>query len=443
MSMALRHAAELAEEAYVFGYPLVLMDAVRRVMTATSRAGPERAPVNQLRHTRAFTAPGSRAAVRPNPDALCTSAWLNLVEQPMVIEVPDTGQRYHLMQMHDAWTNVFGAPGTRTTGNGAATFVISGAHWDSEPMPEGLEHVAAPTNMVLISSRTQTNGPADYQAVHEIQHRFSLVPWNAVGRQYLAPDDVPLELDVDAITPPALQVARMTAGEFFARLNVLMQDNPPAAEDAPLLKRQATIGVVPGKAFDLARFNSALVAPFERSVLGAQARIESHARKSAVRRVNGWRIPKKTGRYGTDYLQRAAMALSCLGAGLPEDMLMPHTASDSHGQPLTGRHRYQIRFAKGELPPVNAFWSLALYDSQFAFVANSLDRHAIGDRGPLHFAADGSLTVPIQHLAPTGDEKRCWLPAPRDEFNLTMRLYWPTRAAIDGQWKPPPVQRVS
>jgi hypothetical protein len=443
MSVALRHAVDVSEEAYLFGYPLVLMDAVRSVMTATSTPGPERAPVNQFRHARAFAAPGSRVAVRPNADALCSSAWLNLLEEPVVIGVPDSGQRYCLLQMLDGWTNVFAAPGTRTTGNGPATFVISGPRWREEPMPEGAEHVVAPTNMVLISARVQTNGPADYGAVHELQRQYSLTPWSALGRQYVAPGEVPLEWGVDPTTPPAVQVGRMTAGEFFGRLNSLMQDNPPAKEDAPLMKRQATIGVGPGKDFDLARFNSALVEPFERSVRSAQAKIEIHAKRLAVRQANGWRIPRKTGRYGTDYLQRAAMALTCLGAGLPEDTLTPHAATDSQGRPLTGRHRYQIRFTKGELPPVNAFWSLTLYDSHYAFVPNALDRYAIGDRDALSFDADGSLTVLIQHRPPANEAKRYWLPAPRDEFNLTLRLYWPTRAVIDGQWKPPPVQRIA
>ena len=235
----------------------------------------------------------------------------------------------------------------------------------------------------------------------------------------------------------------MDAATFFARLNALMKDNPPAAADADAMKRFAAIGVAPGKPFDPAKLDPAVAKGIERGCHAAREKIVAEAKKPLGNTVNNWSVMiDKMGRYGTDYLFRSIVARVGLGSNLPEDGVYPITRVDAEGKPLTGANRYVIRFAKGQLPPVDAFWSVTMYNSKQAFVDNPINRYAIGDRDKLKFDDDGSLTLYVQHESPGKDKESNWLPAPKDEFNLVMRLYWPKKEILDGTWKPPAVERV-
>ena len=235
----------------------------------------------------------------------------------------------------------------------------------------------------------------------------------------------------------------MDAATFFARLNALMKDNPPAAADADAMKRFAAIGVAPGKPFDPAKLDPAVAKGIES---GCPCRTgEDRRRGQEAAGKDGQRLvgdDRKIGRYGTDYLFRSIVALVGLGTNLPEDAVYPLTRVDAEGKPLTGANRYVIRFPKGQLPPVGAFWSVTMYNSKQAFVDNPINRYAIGDRDKLKFDDDGSLTLYVQHESPGKDKESNWLPAPKDEFNLIMRLYWPKKEILDGTWKPPAVERV-
>ncbi len=197
-------------------------------------------------------------------------------------------------------------------------------------------------------------------------------------------------------TPASEQVAKMDAATFFARLNALMKDNPPAAADADAMKRFAAIGVAPGKPFDPAKLDPAVAKGVERGARAAREKIVAEAQKPLGKTVNNWSVmTDKMGRYGTDYLFRSIIALVGLGSNLPEDAVYPITRVDAEGKALTGANRYVIRFAKGQLPPVGAFWSVTMYNSKQAFVDNPINRYAIGDRDKLKFDDDGSLT-PVQ-----------------------------------------------
>ena len=235
----------------------------------------------------------------------------------------------------------------------------------------------------------------------------------------------------------------MDAATFFGRLNALMQDNPPTAADGPALARFAAIGVAPGKPFELKSMDPAIAKGVERSVEAGQARILDEAKKPHGTQVNGWEVlPGNTGQYGIDYMWRAVVALVGLGANLPADASYPHATVDAQGQPLTGANRYVIRFPKGQLPPVNAFWSITMYNAKQAFVQNPIGRYAIGDRDQLTRDADGSVPIYVQHESPGKDKEANWLPAPADSFNLFMRLYWPKKEIVEGTWKMPPVEGV-
>jgi hypothetical protein len=430
--------AAIAADGYLFGYPLVLMDMSRQVMTAVTKPNALHAPKNQFNVSLEFPTPAFTDVVAPNVDTLYSSAWLDLRQQPIVLGVPDTGQRYYLMEMLDGWTNVFASPGTRTSGNRARHFAILGPSWQGQ-LPAGVQAIKSPTAMVWIIGRTKTDGPADYPAVRALKAKYALTPLSEYGSSYTPPPGVAVDPTLDTKTAPSDQVSRMPAAEFFARLARLMQDNPPAGADAPIMERLAQIGVVPGAPFDLTPRQPAFAQAVERGVAGARSALVAESRKSHGTVVNGWDMLTNLGRYGTDYPMRALVALLGLGANLPEDAVYPHAEVDDQGHTLTGANRYCIHFDKRELPPVDAFWSLTLYDSRQLLNANPIDRYALGDRDPLRYEPDGSLNLYVQHDSPGQELESNWLPAPENDFSLYLRLYQPRREVLDGAWHPPPI----
>jgi hypothetical protein len=368
-------------------------------------------------------------------------AWVDVLKEPMVLTVPEMS-RYYLMQMMDAWTNVFASPGTRTTGNGKGSFAILG-RWSRGILPQGMRALHSPTRYVWIIGRTQTNGESDYAAVHEIQDQYRLMPLSAWGKTTESAA-IPLDPTTDVTMPPVEQVARMSSETFFRRLNTLMKDNPPAMADSSVITKFASIGVGPGVSFAVDAIDSSIADGINQGVEAGKARIIAEASKTRGRKVNGWEImPANTANFGTDYMYRAVVAMMGLGANLPDDALYPRATTDSQGQPLNGKNSYTLRFLKGEMPPVNAFWSITAYNSRQFFEPNPINRYAIGDRDKLNFDPDGSLTIHFSHAAPDPDKPQNWLPVPADSFNLVMRLYWPRKEVIDGTWKMPRLERVT
>jgi len=432
---------KIAKEAYIFGYPLVLMDVTRQVGTACPTPAGMCAPINQFAHAPAFPDHTFTDVVSANVDTLYSAAWIDLSKEPIVLSVPDTKGRYYLLPMLDAWTNVFASPGSRTTGTGKGDFAIVGPGFKGK-LPAGLKKIESPTNLVWIIGRTQTNGKADYEAVHAIQKEYKLTPLSAWGKPYTPPAKVPVDPKVSK-EPPVKQVEKMDAQTFFGRLNALMQGNPPAPADAAVMKKFAAIGVAPGKKFTLQGLDPAAQSALEKGVQEANQEIVAEGRKPRGKVVNGWILTFDLGSYGTKYLDRAAVAWVGLGANLAEDATYPMTRVDGEGKPLTGQNKYVMHFTKDQVPPVKAFWSVTMYNDKQAFVENPLNRYALGDRDKLKFNADGSLDLYIQHESPGKDQEANWLPAPKDSFNLIMRLYWPKKPALDGTWAPPPVKRVS
>ncbi|MCI0352468.1 MAG: DUF1254 domain-containing protein [Acidobacteriales bacterium] len=433
---------DLAIDAYIYGHPLVLMDVTREVITATPNADDDRlmAPLNQFAHARQFPDHTFTNVVSPNADTLYSVAWLDLSKEPMILSVPEMGNRYYLMQLLDAWTNVFASPGTRTTGSHKGDFAIVGPRWAGK-LPAGLREIKSPTDMVLVGGRTQTNGKQDYAAVHAMQQKYKLTPLNAWGKTYVAPTNVPVKQGVDAKTPPVDQIRRMDARNFFSRLAGLLKGNPPAPADAPFVERFRAFGLEPGQIFEQRNLDPAVVEQLEVSVRDAQNKIAAEAKKPHGKNLNGWEFMENVGRYGTDYLWRAVIALVGLGANLAEDAVYPRATVDSDGQPLIGANQYVLRFAPGELPPVAAFWSVTLYNDKQFFVENPINRYAIGDRDKLKLDNDGALSLYIQNQSPGRDKESNWLPAPSGSFNLFMRLYWPKKEVIEGIWRPPRIER--
>ncbi|WP_395334755.1 DUF1254 domain-containing protein [Novosphingobium sp. BL-8H] len=432
-----QQARTIAAEAYIFLYPLVLMDITRRVMT---NGGAElmHAPHNALVHVPAYPTAEMREVVRPNFDTLYSTGWLDLRNEPVIVSAPDTKGRYYLLPMLDMWSDVFAAPGARTTGTAAYDFAVVGPGWKGELPPE-IDHIDAPTPFVWLLGRTQTNGPADYAAVHAVQKGYRVTPLSQWG-QSPSPPLPQTSPDVDMTTEPLRQVSAMRADRFFAYGAELMSVNPPHRTDWSQLARMKAIGINRDLPFDIEQFESSMRTAIDQGVADARERMHADEDNLGIQ-VNGWGMLTDTmGVYGNAYMRRALIAMGGLGANQPEDAIYPpHVAED--GRRLTGDRRYVIHFSADKLPPANAFWSITMYDRQGYQVANPLNRFAIGDRDALTYNDDGSLDIFIQHDDPGVDRTSNWLPSPpADELRITMRLYAPREEALDGRWVPPVVQ---
>ena len=442
-------AARIAAEAYVFGYSLVTMEMTRRVSTnvanATSTVG--RAPMGQFHMSRTYPDASFRDVTAPNADTLYCTAWVDLGAEPWVVSWPAMPDRYYLMPMPDGWTNVVASAGSRTTGDQAQTYVIAGPKFRGTT-PPGIPVVRSPTDMMWILGRVYCTGtPDDYAAVHAIQDRMTLQPLSTYGRTWTPPAGR-VDPAVDMRTGVREQVDRMSGVDFFRLLAELMMVNPPAAADARFVARMARIGLVPGRAFDATRAPQSVRRAIDGAPRAGQAAVLGSIRTSeaAARQTNNWFVITQTGTYGTDYLNRAYVTAVGLGANYPQDAVYPFTEMDSTGQKLSGANRYRLRFAAGQRPPARGFCSLTMYDSNFFFVNNPLNRYTLSSRNNLTANADGTTDLLIQADDPGADRQSNWLPAPRDGFVLMFRLYWPMSApafsVLDGSWNPPVVTRA-
>jgi hypothetical protein len=431
-------------DAYIYAYPLVLMDITKDVFTNTPSVTAIKAPINQFLNKKTFPDPKFQAVVSPNADTLYSIAWLDLTKEPLILTVPDTDQRYYLLPMLDEWTNVFASPGTRTTGDGKGAFAIVGPNWNGS-LPNGLTVFRSPTNIVWILGRINTAGPSDYAAVNKIQDQLHLTPLSSWGRDYTPPTNVPVKPNVDNRTAPVDQVDRLNPTAFFTRFSQILKNAPPASADKPMLDRLASLGIIPGQDFDSSKLSAEQRQTFESAVEEARNQIkrEWKNQKFAIKENNWNVLITNMGNYGTDYLQRAVVAYGGLGANLPQDAIYPMTFVDSQGQPLNGMNQYVIHFGKDQIPPVDGFWSITLYNDRQFFVENPINRYVIGSHNDLKFNSDGSLDIYIQNASPGRDKEANWLPAPQGNFNLIMRLYQPRKQVLDGLWQLPYVKKVS
>jgi len=433
-----QEAQSIAKEAYIFGYPMILMDLTAKKMSNVAEAGAQTAPVNQFAHFPEFPTPSFTDIVKPNADTLYSLAWLNLSVEPIVLHVPDTDDRYYLMPLLDAYSNVFESPGKRTTGTEENDFAIVGPFWDGQ-LPDGITKIQSPTELVWILGRTQANGTDDFNAVNEIQKQFTLTPLSSFGKSYQPPQNVDVDSSIDMTMPPVTKIEKSNAIVYFDRMAMLMKTNPPSSDDTDFVAKFAKIGLIPGEKFDSSNLDPEIVKAIELGTKDGLEKIKSNVVNIGINE-DGWQKATNLGSYGTDYLLRASVAFAALGANLPEDAIYPLANVDSNGDTLNGNNKYVIHFLKDQTPPVNAFWSLTLYDMDKLFVENPIDLYAIGDRNNLEFNEDGSLDIYIQHESPEGKESN-WLPAPEGDFDLTMRIYWPQEAAFDGTWEIPSVQK--
>jgi len=440
-SLAEEEANAIAVEAYTYLYSLVTMDLTRLQFTNVEEAKGFEGPMNVFVNVPAYPTAEMRTVVRPNFDTLYSSAWLDLTKEPMVVSVPDTDGRYYLLPMLDMWTDVFASPGWRTTGTSAQTFLITPPGWTGT-VPDGVTEIKASTPYVWIIGRIKTDGPPDYDAVHKIQAGLKLMPLSQIGNDDWKPAPTKIDPNVDMKTPPKEQVDSMAGGDFFAYGAELLQLHPPHFTDQPIIARMKRIGIEPGKSFDLGSADPVVKKAIEAAPKAAQELMQWKL-PTLARVENYWSMNTDTmGVYGNYYLKRAIVTQQGLGANVPEDAIYPLNIGDEGGKPLDGTGNFTIHFDKDAIPPVNAFWSITLYDSQGFQVANELNRFAVSSWMPFKYNDDGSLDLYFQNESPGKDKEANWLPAPKGPFNLTMRLYAPKSDALTGKWNPPPVAKA-
>jgi len=432
-----------AIDAYIYGYPLVTVDMTRKFLTNYATVQGSRGPMGQLIKLRNYPAVDDHAVTAPNADTLYTTAFLDVSKEPWVFSIPDMGDRYYLMPMLDGWTNVFQVPGKRTTGSKGQNYAITGPGW-SGTLPAGLTEYKSPTAIVWIIGRIYCTGtPDDYAKVHALQDKFSLVPLSYYGKPYTPlPGEVDNNLDMK--TAVRDQVDAIGVNDYFTYLARLMKTNPPAPEDAPMVAKMATIGIVPGQDFDPSKLGA-----FDKEAIKAvpklaQVKIMEYFKKAALP-SNGWTyLTKDVGLYGTNYIQRALVTAVGLGANRPQDAIYPTSEKDSDGNAYEGASKkYIMHFDKGQFPPVNGFWSLTMYDAAYFFVPNPLNRYTLSQRNKFVTNADGSVDLYLQADSPGKAKEANWLPAPKAKFIPMLRLYWPKDtppSIIDGTWKPPAIK---
>jgi hypothetical protein len=442
-------AREAAIDAYIYAYPLVTMEITRRVITNVDSPVGSKAPMGQFARLRNYPAVDDHSVTAPNADTLYTIAWVDVSKEPWIVSIPDMKDRYFLFPMLDAWTNVFQVPGKRTTGTKAQKYAITGPGW-SGTLPAGVTEYKSPTGLVWILGRIYCTGtPEDYKAVHALQDQVSAVPLSAYGKPYTPPPGT-VNPAFDMKTSPRDQVNAMDGAAYFKLFADLLKANPPAADDAPIVAKLAKIGIVPGQDFDPAKLDPAVAKGVAAAAKPAQEKIAAYLKESLVtgdaKVENGWLYFKRTGLYGTSYLDRAMVTWYGLGANRPQDAIYPTSEGPDILKKYSGEHKYVMHFNKGEMPPAQAFWSIVMYDKDYFFVPNSINRYTVSSRSKFKTNVDGSVDVYVQHDSPGKDKEANWLPAPADAFVLMMRLYWPKEtppSLLDGSWKPPEVKQVS
>jgi hypothetical protein len=442
-------AFETAKDAYIYAYPLMTMEMTRRVSTDVAAPEGVFAPMGQFAKLREYPNASFNTVTAPNADTLYTVVWLDVSKEPWVLSIPDMKGRYALFPMLDGWTTVFQVPGKRTTGTGAQKYAITGPGW-SGTLPAGVTEYKSPTGIVWLLGRIYCTGtPEDYKAVHALQDQMAAVPLSSYGKPY-TPTPGTVDPSIDKKTAVREQVNAMDGASYFKLFAELLKTNPPTTDDAPMVAKLAKIGIVPGQDFDPSKLEPGVAAGIAKAPKPAQDKIAAWMKESLVagdaQLENGWTFTTKTGIYGTNYLQRALITWFGLGANRPEDAVYPTSEGPELIQKYSGADKYVLHFDKGMMPPVDGFWSVTMYNAQYFFVDNPLNRYSISQRNKFRTNGDGSTDIYIQADSPGKDKESNWLPAPKDDFVLMMRLYWPKGkdpTILNGSWKIPGVKKVS
>jgi hypothetical protein len=438
----------IAEEAFIYGLPLVTNYAVMQEYVVDKNSGQYKGPFNSIANeARVFTHKDT-AVVTPNSDTPYSMLWLDLRTEPMVISVPAVEKkRYYSVQLTDGNTYNYGYIGSRATGSGAGNYLVVGPGWTGAT-PPGINkvfHSTTPFSLVIF--RTQLFNPADMPNVVKVQAGYKAQPLSSF-----------LKHPAPSAAPAIKFVPANTAGikdNFYAYLDAALQYIPETPEDKAVRARMASIGIGPGKTFDFKDLSLEHKAAVLLGMKAGDDKVKQYL-ASGLKDINSWKIGSLFGDsafYNGDWLKRAAAAVGGIYGNDAVEAMYPMTRDDASGQPLDGsKHNYTLTFAAGQLPPVNAFWSVTMYDGKTQFlIKNPINRYLINSPmlSKMKKNKDGSLTLYIQYASPGKDKESNWLPAPNGPIYLVMRLYWPKETppsilpAGHGTWQPPALVKAN
>jgi hypothetical protein len=426
---------------YVYGFPLVIMDATRQVVTAVPKAGEYYAPINQFLKIRSYVDPDYKVVVRISRNTLLSGGVMDAGTEPMIVSVPDCKDIPVAVRFLNHWTDVFATTGSRTGEPYAGNYLVVGPDWNGAAPADIKKVVRSSTRYAWVIIEMAANSPRDFPKIHALQDQLKITPLSAWGKPYTPPSNVPIDPTVDRTATPYDQVRLMTGEMFFKKLAALLKDNPPYPADAKMLERLKRIGVEPGKEFDPSKLDPGIrkgidEAPAEVWKKFVTGPFEMNA-------PNGWLNMLNIARFGTDYEIRAFVAYFGLLAGVKEDIVYPSAMVDGNGWALDGSHKYIMHWDKADLAlSQDGVWSISQYRENF-YVHNPLNRYQLGSNTPLKYNPDGSLDMYIQANSPGPDKEDNWLPLPPSGMvNLTVRIYNPKPEAFNPSHKFPPVQRV-
>ena len=420
-------AQSLLEQAYLYAFPLVLMDATRKVSTNTETPNGTRAPINQFIHAEKLADAASRAVVTPNVDTIYTQAFLDVGAEPMLYGVPQT-DRFFNVQVLDAWTNtaaVLEAPGL---------YAITRSDWQGE-LPEGVQRINVPTNRVWTIARIVLSGQEDLPNVRAIQDKMQLMPLSAYQMDSWTAPAGTYDPAYDFV--PVQHVLALSPQEFFDTANQLMETNPPAAADAPVLRELAALHVGPGEKFDDKALGLFSGLRWKLMLLQLKGKLKAEAANYAQQMGQWIYYGDPIGDFGTAYTYRAMVALMGLGANTTDVAIYPKTDVDSTGAVLTGKKTYTLHIEAEPPTKEKGFWSVTAYGEDDFLIDNAIDRYCVNDRSGLHRNPDGSIDIILSKEAP--EDTTNWLPVGEGDFHLFLRIYKPDTAALEG-WQPPVVR---
>lgn len=431
----------ISKEAYIYGFPMVDSYRIQHAYFIDPASPEYKGPWNQIvNFARVFT-PQDKAVQTPNSDTPYSFLGLDLRAEPMVLTVPEIdANRYYSIQLIDLYTFNFDYIGSRATGNEAGSFLVAGPAWKGEK-PAGIKKVIrSETELALAAYRTQLFNPADIPNVQKVQAGYLVRPLSAFLGQ-----PAPAPAPAIKFIKPLVPAEEKTSIEFFNVLNHLLQFCPAHPSEKELLARFARLGIGAGRTIDVAGLTPEAKSAFQQGMVDAWAELDA-----LQKRINAGEVTSGD-MFGTrdflknNYLYRMAAAVLGIYGNSKMEAMYPIYAVDVDGQKLDGKYRYAIRFAPGQLPPVDAFWSLTMYELPSSLlVANPIDRYLLNSSMLPQFKmdVDGGLTLLIQNDSPGPEMQPNWLPAPKGPFIMAMRLYRPREDALSGKWVAPKLRKI-
>lgn len=421
---------ETVEDAYIYAFPLVLMDATKISATNTEEVVTEKAPVNQFIHSVALADAQFRTVVTPNVDTIYSQVWYDLSEEPMVCELPET-DRFCKVQVLDGWTN------TAAVLDKAGAYAITLSTWEGE-LPEGVTRIDVPTSMAWSITRIVLSGEEDLPNVYAIQEKMKLMPLSDyISRDTYEPPRGSYSEENDYI--PVDKVLSMDPITFFNKANELMVKNSPAAADKEMLEKIAAVNIGPGMEFDTSVLTGDVAENWKTMLTEIRLKIIKEGQKFS-KKLGQWDyFGEPIGDFNTEYAYRALVALAGLGANTVEVALYPKIEQDADGNTLTGKKSYLLHFESYPQVLEGGFWSVTAYGDDDFLIDNPIDRYCINDRSGLQANDDGSIDVILSEDTP--EDTTNWLPVGAGGFHLYMRIYTPDMDALE-TWTSPTITEI-